>query len=180
MKLKAVYTCTAAAVCALAVAGCSSDSGKQLKYGEMYNVSGKSGGAYGVTVTGVDKGANADLSVFSHPSDYAGDTPYYVRYTLTKADDGAVQPDVSLDVSDGDNRLTLLSLLPSLDFSDPLHPKAEKFDKCDSSSYVDFDKAAKGQTVSECEIFLAHQGTGDPKSVAMTQGKSDTAVATWK
>lgn len=176
MKRKAAC---AAVLCTLVVAGCSSDSGKQLKYGEMATFSAKSGGSYGVTVMRVEKGDNSDLSALSHPSDYAGDTPYYVHYSLTKTSDGSVQPDVSLDAADGSTHLTMLSLLPSLDFSDPLHPKTQTFDKCPGST-DSLDKTAKGESVSECVIFLAHQGTGDPTSVAMTQGKSNTAVATWK
>ncbi|MER6997682.1 hypothetical protein [Streptomyces sp. NPDC000410] len=174
-------TC-AVALCLLAVSGCSgSDSGAELKYGESANVTTEKAGSYDVAVLRVEQGKNSDLDVFKDTSRYAGKTPYYVHYRITKTEDRQKVPAPYFGAYAGDKQLTALNVMPSFDFSDPLAPVVQEFDKCTGFDSADFKKAAKGQSFKGCDIYLAESGTGAPTDIRLLPDKiGDDPLVIWK
>lgn len=164
----------------VAVSGCGDDSGEELSYGQSATVELKAGGDLEVTVKQLEKGSNADLETLEDSSSYAGKTPHYLRYTLTKTADSETDGSTEFVVSAGDSRLTRLNVMPSFDFSgDPKDPMAvTKFDKCDSLSGTDLKKAPTGQPVEGCAIYLADADVQDEPTVKwMPDSKPEV---TWK
>ncbi|ARF71746.1 hypothetical protein B7C62_05370 [Kitasatospora albolonga] len=170
------------AVSAALLTACSG-SGQELGYGEK-----ATGDDIDVTVLRVEAGSTKDLAVLKDASEYAGRTPYYLHYRVTKTKDGSVKgPDFAV-TGDGRN-LTRLSIMPG--FGTPVvgkdgglsYSKAPKFDKCtadDSSS--DFNEKAAGESYTSCSIYLTAEGdSAAPTEVAwLGDDRKEDPVAVWK
>ncbi|MEU1782966.1 hypothetical protein ABZ545_26305 [Streptomyces abikoensis] len=177
-----------AALATAVLAGCSgcsgssSDEGKELRFGETASLPGYKDTKLDVTVERLEQGSSSDLSVLKDASKYAGRTPYYLRYKLTKTEAGTSGgASTYFSVADGNKkRLTKLTILGALDTTgDPKNPlKYRGFEKCESSSPSDFDKAAPGQSVTGCAVYVADAGAGAPTGVTWEQGTK--TLATWK
>ncbi|WP_030205784.1 hypothetical protein [Streptomyces bikiniensis] len=158
-------------------------SGQELSYG------GKATGEdLEVTVLRVEQGGADDLSVLRNPERYAGRTPYYVHYRVTKTTDGAAEwPD--LDVSGDEGRLTHLSIrpgfpTPTVDANgDVTMVPAPEFTACvpDDTDGKDFDAAPKGRSYPSCGVYLTDEGGTGPTRVEWLpgSGKGDP-IAVWK
>ncbi|MFF4225848.1 hypothetical protein ACX9I7_06720 [Streptomyces sp. L500] len=165
--------------------GSSSDEGKELRFGETASLPGYKDAKVDVTVERLEQGGSADLSVLKDASKYAGRTPYYLRYKLTKptgAEAGkSGGASTYFSVADANKkRLTKLTILGALDTTgDPKNPlKYRGFEKCESLSTSDFEKAAPGQSVTGCAVYVADAGAGAPTGVTWEQGTK--TLATWK
>lgn len=169
----------AVAACVLVVAGCS-DSGEQLTFGEKATVSAERGGTLDVTVLRIDEGSNSDLTALENASQYTGDTPYYVHYEIAKTEGSHDTLWESFVVSAGGERLTELNVMAAVDFSDPFRPTVKEFDRCTAADMTEFEKAAKGQSVEGCAIFLADKGIGAPTTVQWALDDADKPLATWR
>lgn len=170
------------AVAATVITACSG-FGQELGYGEK-----ATGDEIDVTVLRVEAGGAEDLSTLEDAARYAGRTPYYLHYRVTKTKDGSVKgPD--FDVAAGDEgRLTLLNIMPgfpspTIDENGELsQSEAPKFDKCtDDHSYAEFNKAATGESYEACSIYLTDRGdTAAPSDVTWVEGSQREQVAVWK
>jgi hypothetical protein len=170
------------ALSAVVLTACSS-SVQELPYG------GKATGEdLEVTVLKVEEGSAGDLSVLRNPERYDGQTPYYVRYRVTKAADGAAEwPD--LDVLGDDGRLTHLSIMPGLpsptvdaDGNVTMEP-APEFTACnaDDTDTKDFAGAPKGKSYETCRIYLTDKGGAGPDRVEwLPRSGKDDPIAVWK
>ncbi|MFD3656539.1 hypothetical protein [Streptomyces sp. NPDC058620] len=169
------------AVSASLLTACSG-SGQELGYGEK-----ATGDDIDVTVLRVDAGSTEDLAALEDAARFAGRTPYYLHYRVTKTKDGSVKgPD--FDVAGDEGQLTPLNIMPG--FPSPTigedgelsQSEAPKFDKCtDDHSYADFNKAATGETYEACSIYLADQGdSAAPSDVTWVKGSKSEVVAVWK
>ncbi|WP_144592417.1 hypothetical protein [Amycolatopsis rhizosphaerae] len=176
--MKLWKACAAASMCVIAVTGCGT-SGRQLKFGEQATVTAVRGGTIGVTVVGIEAGGNSDLSELSNPSKYAGETPYYLHYRLTKTD--LVESTTDFVVTDGKNELTHLTVMGSLDATaDPDHPLSyHQFSKCVQADSAEFRKLAKGGSVEGCSIYLPEHGAGAPTAVEWGARDGKEPEATW-
>jgi hypothetical protein len=181
--MKRRVSSVAAVVCVLTVAGCGG-GGEQLEFGGTATVDAEGGGKIQMTVLGIDEGATSDLDGLQDSSRYAGKTPYYLRYAYAKTADGKTAPEGEIAVFAGDRQLTKLSILPSFDFdqNDPLAPPTvRRFDKCRGVESEALKKAATGQRVEGCGIYLADSGMGEPTKVELTSGSITDAetFVTW-
>jgi len=125
--------------------------GTKLKIGEKAIVpfsASKKNGAIGVTVTGIDKGVEADLAPLKLGDKAKGMTPYYVRVKVTN-ETGTDFAYTSLGLMNGQLG----------DGSDGPHVTViGKFEKCDSgNSGKDFK--TKGASYDSCVLALAPAGT---------------------
>ncbi|MFF2552660.1 hypothetical protein ACFVUS_16760 [Nocardia sp. NPDC058058] len=151
--------------------------GKKVSFGEAVTIDRKDG-AQGLTVLRVDKGNTSDLDSLADSSKYAGKTPYYVRYRLTKAST-SYNTTSYFAVYAGKKQLSELIFLPSAgSLGNPNRSSASRFDKCFGASAAEFDKMSQGQSLEGCTTFLAGSGVGTPDKV---QWKPEKAViATWQ
>ncbi|MFF4172576.1 hypothetical protein [Streptomyces sp. NPDC001744] len=169
------------ALSAAVLTACS--SGQELPYG------GKATGEnLEVTVLKVEQGGADDLSVLQNPGEYAGRTPYYVHYRVTKTADGAAEwPD--LDVRSDKRRLTSLSIRPG--FPTPTVGADGKvtmkvppeFKPCgaDDTDTKDFDSAPKGKTYTSCTIYLTDEDGKGPTHVEwVPDSRKGDPIAVWK
>ncbi|MFE7114311.1 hypothetical protein ACFU99_02655 [Streptomyces sp. NPDC057654] len=165
---------------ALALTGCS-DSGPALAFGTEATVDGDRTGSVGVTVLRVEKGSHADLSGLKDASQYHGKTPYYLHYKLTKTAEGNDDDEAShFKVAKDGKKLTELLVLTSMEpTGDPDSPLVTRsFDRCTDASHTKWKKAAEGQSVEGCAVFLAPDGAGESSTVTWTR-RSET-LATWQ
>ncbi|MFF5454508.1 hypothetical protein ACFY40_25215 [Streptomyces sp. NPDC012950] len=180
MKIRTPYA-VPLVVSAVLLTGCSG-SAQELGYGEK-----ATGEDIDVTVLRVEAGSSGDLAVLEDASRYAGRTPYYLHYRVTKNKEGSVKgPD--FDVEGGKGRLTLLNIMPG--FPSPTvgpdgrlsYSEAPKFDKCaDTRTSAEFAKAAKGESYEACSIYLTDEGDGAaPSGVKWVEGDRREEVAVWK
>ncbi|MFE2296229.1 hypothetical protein [Streptomyces sp. NPDC059452] len=169
------------AVSAALLTACSGP-GQELGYGEK-----ATGDDIDVTVLRVEAGSTEDLAVLEDASEYAGRTPHYLHYRVTKTKDGSVKgPDFDL-TGDGKN-LTLLSIMPGFgtpvvsEDGDVSYSEAPKFDKCtDDNSYVEFNKAPAGESYESCSIYLTAEGdSAAPSEVTWVEGRQREPLAVWK
>ncbi|MCC3776803.1 hypothetical protein [Streptomyces sp. UNOB3_S3] len=181
---RALGAATVSAIATVVLAGCSgssSDEGKELRFGETASLTGYKDAKLDVTVDRLEQGGSADLSVLKDASKYAGKTPYYLRYKLTKTEAGkSGGASTYFSVTDANKkRLSKLTIIGALDTTgDPKNPlKYRGFDKCESLSTSDFEKAAPGQSVTGCAVYVADAGAGVP-TVTWEQGTK--TLATWK
>ncbi|MFD5323785.1 hypothetical protein [Streptomyces sp. NPDC127092] len=162
----------------LALTACSS-SGEERSIGQSASVEVAKGHHVDVTVLALEAGTAADLAQLKDSSQYAGRTPYYLRYSYIKTQDEKVRWTGDFEVHGDDGPLTQLDVLPSLDSTgnpdDPFDVRT--FEKCESGT--DFDKVPKGGTVEGCDIFLTDTGGGTPKDVKWVDD-SDKTLVTWK
>ncbi|MGA5873814.1 hypothetical protein [Streptomyces cinereoruber] len=182
MKIRPQYA-VPLAVSAVLLTACS-ESAQELGYGEK-----ATGKDIDVTVLRVEAGSSGDLAALEDASRYAGRTPYYLHYRVTKNKDGAVKGP-SFDVGDGKKRLTLLNILPAFPTptvgqdGDFTYADAPKFDKCtDDDSFEKFEKAAKGASYEACSIYLTDEGDGAaPSEVKWVEGdrREEKDIAVWK
>ncbi|MDT0450763.1 hypothetical protein [Streptomyces hesseae] len=185
---RALGTASVSAITAIAtvvLAGCSgssSDEGKEVRFGETASVTGYKDAKVDVTVERLEQGGSTDLSVLKDASKYAGRTPYYLRYKLTKTEAGqSGGASTYFSVTDGNKkRLTKLTILGALDTTDdPNNPlKYRGFEKCESLNTSAYEKAAPGQSVTGCAVYVADAGAEAPTSVTWEQGSK--TLATWK
>ncbi|KAA2261599.1 hypothetical protein F0L68_16100 [Solihabitans fulvus] len=101
-------------------------------------------GAIGVTVTGIDKGATADLAPLQLGAKVAGMVPYYVRVTVSN-ESGSDFSFVSLGLMHG--------LLASGDQAQQVSVIG-KFDKCPGGT-AGKDFTTKGATFTGCVLALS-------------------------
>ncbi|MGA5195848.1 hypothetical protein [Streptomyces exfoliatus] len=169
------------ALAAVVLTACSSE--QELSYG------GKAtGGDLEVTVLKVEQGSADDLSILQNPERYAGRTPYYVHYRVTKTADGAAKwPD--LDVVGDDGRLTYLSIgpgfpTPTVDADgDVTMETAPEFTACtaDDTDQEVFDSAPKGQSYASCGVYLTDEGEKGPTQVEwLPESRKGHPIAVWK
>ncbi|GHF58677.1 hypothetical protein GCM10010218_44990 [Streptomyces mashuensis] len=164
----------------LALTGCG-ESGPSLAFGEKATVTGDRSGSVGVTVVRVEKGTHADLSRLEDAAKYAGKTPYYVRFKLTKTAAGNDDDETShFEVYADGKPLSELIILPSLQpTGDPSEPLTSgRFDKCEGADHTRYKEAAEGQSVDGCTVFVAPDSAAAPSTVKWTR-RSKT-LATWK
>lgn len=124
--------------------------GTKLKIGEKAVVpfkSQKNTGAIGVTVTGIDKGAEADLAPLKLGDRAKGMTPYYIQVKVTN--------ETGSDFSY--SSLGLMNGLLADGTSGPHVTVIGKFEKCDSGNS---GKAftTKGASYDSCVLALAPAG----------------------
>ncbi|PKV93433.1 hypothetical protein ATK30_4280 [Amycolatopsis echigonensis] len=124
--------------------------GTKLKIGEKAVVpfkSQKNAGAIGVTVTGIDKGAEADLAPLKLGDRAKGMTPYYIQVKVTN--------ETGSDFSY--SSLGLMNGLLADGTSGPHVTVIGKFEKCDSGNS---GKAftTKGASYDSCVLALAPAG----------------------
>ena len=124
--------------------------GTKLKIGEKAVVpfsASKKNGAIGVTVTGIDKGVEADLAPLKLGDRAKGMTPYYVRVKVTN-ESGTDFSYSSLGLMNGQ----------LADGSDGPHVTViGKFEKCDSGN-AGRDFKTKGASYESCVLALAPAG----------------------
>ncbi|GHF04504.1 hypothetical protein [Streptomyces morookaense] len=168
----------AAAVAVITLAGCSGSSEKHAAFGEAVTVDSYDKGPLSVAVERIDRGSSSDLNVLKDSAKYAGKTPYYLYYKLTRTESGKGSSGTNFVVSDGDKELTHLTIMgsfdPTGDWRDPLRYRG--FDKCEGAD--GFEKTGPGQSVEGCAVYVADAGTGAPKTVKWVTRRD--AQATWE
>lgn len=124
--------------------------GTKLKIGEKATVpikSQKNTGAIGVTVTGIDKGVEADLAPLKLGDRAKGMTPYYIQVKVTN------ESGTDLSYSS----LGLMNGLLADGTKGPHVTVIGKFEKCDSEN-ADKTFTTKGASYTSCVLALAPAG----------------------